>query len=561
MNKTTFRFAATLIGLCILWRGSTTVSPIVTSQTPTESEPTNEAPIQIQNPAEKIPTPVKEKAAPRCPLRKDVPRQWSPGPPAASCSNNDAFSRWNGSHVIFDESCNHSIISGAPSWNVPSSTPVKNTGDHTWAFCTDNNVVRRNLHIHLRKKNVVGATRARSPSFVYIIFDAVSRHAFERDLPSSMEFMKQTNFASLEKLSIAGLGTNPNFPISQCGNKICTRKGTLTDRAKKAGYVTHYASDAPKRGSNAISSGAQPTPHYSFRHIFEDNFNRGYRADQTEAQCLNGTPRMAASYVLDHTLQFLQAHSGEPRFSLVHLEDAHDPEQTVLPNMDAMLLDFIKQARATGTGIVLASDHGIHYGPSWEFEEAFDDYRQAFFFFLAPPNFENLTSFVAKRKMYPASHFDTHKTMSAAMGLPTKPGIGQSLLDYVPPVPCDGIPSRYCLCSEWTNVSSETTSLEAQRVIQRHIDGIVRNKNVCMKIEITSVDKIRKLGSHYRVVTRSKATNGREAVWHHHLTQNKAGKLATVAREQFTRLTTFANDEARCSGDFPKTERKACMCK
>ena len=100
----------------------------------------------------------------------------------------------------------------------------------------------------------------------------------------------------------------------------------------------------------------------NFRYPLEKGVNSYFR------RCMYGQP--VFHYAFDYTTAFWEAYPNNKKFFRVHLNEGHDPSNSLLSYFDERLYQFIRSFHEKGyfddTFVMIMSDHGLHLPGPWK---------------------------------------------------------------------------------------------------------------------------------------------------------------------------------------------------
>lgn len=87
--------------------------------------------------------------------------------------------------------------------------------------------------------------------------------------------------------------------------------------------------------------------------------------------CLGG--KLMAEYAVNYTQQFIETYDrnnptsnlAKPWAAFLSFVDSHEDSLTLIGYLDGILMEFLQSIALKNTMIVFASDHGLHYGPTF----------------------------------------------------------------------------------------------------------------------------------------------------------------------------------------------------
>ena len=101
----------------------------------------------------------------------------------------------------------------------------------------------------------------------------------------------------------------------------------------------------------------------NYRYPLERGVNSYFR------RCMYGQP--VHDYAFDYVTSFWEAYPDNKKFFRVHLNEGHDPSNSLLTYFDEALLQFIRSFYEKGyfddTFVMIMSDHGLHLPGPWRF--------------------------------------------------------------------------------------------------------------------------------------------------------------------------------------------------
>ena len=93
-------------------------------------------------------------------------------------------------------------------------------------------------------------------------------------------------------------------------------------------------------------------------------------------RCLYGRP--VYDYAMDYTKAFWKAYPDNKKFFRIHLNEGHDPSNSLLSYLDGSLYEFMKSIYEDGffkdTFVMIMSDHGLHLAGPWKMIDS-PDYK------------------------------------------------------------------------------------------------------------------------------------------------------------------------------------------
>nr|XP_018913161.1 PREDICTED: uncharacterized protein LOC109041306 isoform X1 [Bemisia tabaci] len=360
--------------------------------------------------------------------------------------------------------------------------------------------------------------------------DSVSYANFQRQMPATLQLLRNTSWIEYKGYNKVGDNTLPNLMPILTGHSLPQIEKTcwhgrsdyfdscpfIWKNFSAHNYATMYAEDEYKISSfNFVKKGFKKPP--------VDYYARAYMHSATaalKAKMINGLhyclgPTTSVDRVLGYSLDFLRQMNDTRFFGLVWVNSmTHNSLQTAHA-MDAIMVDYFFALSELGvldnTFVVFLSDHGIRFG---QFRQTFFGWfeeRLPFLFFHVPARF---------RELYPeqvqnleenadmlTSPYEVHVTLHKVLdptadvtpvGCPKCRG----LFDPVDGNrSCDdaGIPFDWCVCGEFIPQSTKgPEAVSVGRELVNEINRLTYNKSasadrVCAKFKMTEVTSARRI--------------------------------------------------------------------
>ncbi|KAG7349323.1 DUF229 domain containing protein [Nitzschia inconspicua] len=305
------------------------------------------------------------------------------------------------------------------------------------------------------------------PNLLILLLDPISRSHFERTMPYSKEAVRQLNFTSFKKYIAVGPNSGPNQSALYAGTALRNRNGIrsmsnrtiwLWDQLKQAGYATLKGEDGCIENSNMIQSISPNTTHgKALEGLFcFDSFSR--------PNCIG--PDAAGSILLSYGKKFIQSYEKLRKTkhemlrwaSFLHFTDSHEDTMMLASTIDKNIATFLNQIRHQeifqNTVVVICSDHGLHYGPSFQTLQGRKEATQPMMHVRIPDRMQTqpiMEIFQRNANKY-VTAFDIHRTLQELTFLPplTDGPIGLSLISPLPESRelCNStngiVPSHFC---------------------------------------------------------------------------------------------------------------------
>jgi len=314
------------------------------------------------------------------------------------------------------------------------------------------------------------------PNLIVILIDPLSRQQMQRSLPNTHALLNMLGFTEFEQYTAVGNNSGPNQAALYSGMPITGRDGIRTSSSHKAGrkwiwdrlndegYVTMKAEDGCIANSNMVQS-IQPETHHG------GQMHEMFCFDYDRPNCLGS--QLAAEHLIQYTRQFIATYNrkdGEqsiyhrPWAAFLSFIDSHEDTLTLASYVDDLLVDFIQDVPIQNTLFLFTSDHGLHYGSTFQSTAAKIE-RANPLLHIRLPSFGKGDIFRAQSKLF-VTPFDVHETiLDVVLGSRLSESIGEdphgiSLMSSLPPnrLKCNttlSIPSDFCHLFELKTDSCE----------------------------------------------------------------------------------------------------------
>ena len=287
---------------------------------------------------------------------------------------------------------------------------------------------RCNTRISQKKFSEVNSSgNSTRPNVLLILLDPISRSHFDRSMPKTSDVLTELNFIRFKRYTAVGPNSGPNQAALYSGTKLQKRnqlhknlhsKDTwLWDRLLAAGYVTLKGEDGCIENSNMIQSLAPNTTHGSaLQGLF--CFNAFSRPN-----CIG--PDLASSILFEYGYQFISTYEKTRKSinhdlrwaSFMHFVDSHEDTMLLSATLDLGLTKFLRKLYAEAyfekSVVIVASDHGLHYGPNFASWQGRKEATEPILYVHIP---ESLRHMVDTNVLKSNSHlwttpFDLHETL------------------------------------------------------------------------------------------------------------------------------------------------------
>lgn len=356
---------------------------------------------------------------------------------------------------------------------------------------------------------------------IVVGLDAVSRLNFHRQLPKTIDFLKN-DLGAIEYFGYNKVGDNtfPNLIPMLTGENCdqltqsCWHNNSdhfdncsfLWSRYHQEGYATAFAEDGSWMGIfNYLKSGFIKQPVTHMYGVLDRQAQQQIGHQGFNSRLCQGV-KLTVTYLLEHALRFVRTYQTANKNYFGFFWQSTVTHDTINydPKIDVIYRDFLKEVVSTGAlrnSIVLfISDHGIRWGGILNTYQGRLEERLPFLFVSTPKWF---------KEKYPASQknleenarklttpFDVHETLKAIVNRdfssdPVKASRGVSLFK---PVPVDrtcksaGIPPHWCTCQESSPVDTDSKVARlAVDVAINNINQILANHSYCAKVILDTI--------------------------------------------------------------------------
>ena len=285
-------------------------------------------------------------------------------------------------------------------------------------FNNDYNKGKININVTYKKNLAIERKKKESPDSIYdnilfIFFDTLSRVHFQRAMKKTSKFIEKymkpkNNFLysayQFNKYHSVGINTLPNIAAMFYGMPYTSGRGqNIIKYFKESGYITAQIGNICSKELfeiNGIKNNLINYENFDHENIgmwCDPNYfdiNNPYPVNKGEfsvlRRCLYG--KESYEYVLEYTKQFWEKYKNNKKFARVSFIEGHEITGEVIKYLDQpveqFLEEFMKKEYLKNTAIILASDHGLHYGLyiDTKREDALIEHYLPLLIFLIPKN-------------------------------------------------------------------------------------------------------------------------------------------------------------------------------
>ena len=276
-------------------------------------------------------------------------------------------------------------------------------------------------------------------------------------MPRTSQILEKLGFIHFSNYTAVGPNSGPNQKALYSGIPLQGRNGIkpdingqwLWDRLKTSGYATLKTEDNCVLNSNMIRSLAPNTTHgAALQGLFcFDAFSR--------PNCIGQDP--ASSLLLKYGEQFMKAYerNGQKWAAFLHLTDSHEDTKLLAASLDEPVSLFLKNLNLfPDTTVIVCSDHGLHYGPSFPTKQAQREATEPILYVKIPSKLYSKAT-IEKNSMLYTTPFDVHETLLQVSHTAESDGMqtrkGRSFTRELPEnrrqcaASTDLIPESYCM--------------------------------------------------------------------------------------------------------------------
>jgi hypothetical protein len=324
-------------------------------------------------------------------------------------------------------------------------------------------ILKQDLKDISKKEGLPGSGSNPKPNLLSILIDPISRDQFHRSLPNTTAILKELGFIHFPKYTVVGDNSGPNQAALYTGHplvggregiKASTSHGHddiggrkwLWDIFGAEGYATLKAEDICVQNSNMIQS-MKPKTHHG------EQLYRMFCFDFDRPNCLGKD--MAAKHLIDYAKQFMDAYgdksgNAERWAAMLSFVDSHEDTLTLISYLDEIFVEFLHSIDLKNTIVILSSDHGLHYGPTFQ-SNGEKERGEPILYFHFPRSIDpGQLGVVNDNTKFWTTPFDVHETiLDATLQRSSDGTIGKSLLRPLGKerLHCDttpGVPRRFC---------------------------------------------------------------------------------------------------------------------
>ncbi|ALC39017.1 CG15695, partial [Drosophila busckii] len=375
------------------------------------------------------------------------------------------------------------------------------------------------------------AKRAQSqPSVILIGIDSMSRVNFQRTMPLTAKFVRQTGWYEMLGYNKVGDNTLPNLLALLTGSSLrqvadfCNIKKTgcldaltyLWNHYKNAGYLTAYAEDISAISTfNYLLPGfvRQPVDYYLRPFLQATEQTMKTVKHFGNSYCVGRKPSFR--YVFDFCQQMIQrfiTETPKPLFGLFWTNSFSHDDFSGPASVDKHFVKYLNDFKQLGLFekaiVILFSDHGQRQGQLMEFPTSFLEERLPMLYIHLPAWFHQkypkASKALEKNQRRLCSTFDLHLTLkdvlltsNTRLTFPSaSPCMGTSSLFYELPKErrCGEacIAEHWCTCESYVQVSVEGLEHLGSIIVYR-INQVLSKSNVkglCHRLKLGKVLRI-----------------------------------------------------------------------
>ena len=361
---------------------------------------------------------------------------------------------------------------------LSATTPRRNDIDLNPVSCTTL-TLKKKSYVPQSSSGGPTSTKAAEPKMnvLSILIDPISRSQFKRSLPNTMALLKNMEFVHFPKYTAVRDNSGPNQAALFTGVPLVGgREGIkasdshekdsldtdvpqwLWDDLGAEGYVTFKAEDVCIENSNMVQSIKPRTTHgEQLYRMFCFDFDR-------PNSCLGKD--FAAQHLMNYAQQFIATNGKttvktsanldgggmrpQPWAAMLSFIDSHEDSLTSISYLDELFVHFLQNIDLANTIVVVSSDHGLRYGPSFLSNGERERAQPVLYLHVPPSISPDQGKALEINENAWITPFDVHETILHATLQRIGNGmIGKSLLrpltndhDYCQTTP--GIPPKYC---------------------------------------------------------------------------------------------------------------------
>ncbi|XP_062141985.1 LOW QUALITY PROTEIN: uncharacterized protein LOC133850041 [Drosophila sulfurigaster albostrigata] len=452
--------------------------------------------------------------------------------------------------------------------------------------------------------------RSRShPNVIIIGIDAMSQMNFQRTMPLTAKFVRQTGWYEMLGYNKVGDNTLPNVLALLTGGspteltKYCDINtpscmdtySFIWNHYRNAGYLTAYAEDLSTIDTfHYFLPGFQREPVDYYLHPFMKAIEQNMDKVQHLGYEFCVGRRQSYRYVLDYIAQIVQRFVQEmpkPLFGLFWMNSFSHDDFSGAASVDKDFVSYLEEFKSLGlferSIVILLSDHGQRTGPLMDLPSSFLEERLPMFHIYLPPWYRQQYPEVARalhlNGQRLSSPYDLNLALKHQLQMlhprmrfyQLKCPLCVSLFEVLPPNrSCmeAAIPPHWCTCEPHKQVTPTERVLELVRLVVYRMNQylILRNhKKQCYHLKLRKLllverqqffnDKGFEVQSPDGLDTyRFKFTTGpNDGLFRATLSVSKDDSLVVIQEEFITRLNSYQKD-AYCIQD--RYAKRFCAC-
>ena len=236
--------------------------------------------------------------------------------------------------------------------------------------------LKYNETLSKERKALEGKVIPYSNNLMVIFIDSVSRRNSIRQLKKTVKFIenfmpynggynpkyldeKYHSFQFFKYHSFKN-NTNGNFPRIFYGNEVYSKNIVLlTKYFKENGFITNYSSDSCQKDNTRIFHNLTESEVYDHQFLLCDPNTYTYFSPYKK--CLHGKSNV--EYLCIYSDQFWRKYRKNRKFSVIILNDGHEPTLEALKYTDIYLYNYLNSLYEDNllkdSTVILLSDHGV----------------------------------------------------------------------------------------------------------------------------------------------------------------------------------------------------------
>ncbi|KAK2584189.1 hypothetical protein KPH14_006616 [Odynerus spinipes] len=378
--------------------------------------------------------------------------------------------------------------------------------------------------------NNTGYGSPRKLSILVLGIDSVSRLNFQRSMPKTERYLRESGWIGLKGYNKMGDNTFPNLMAILTGQnqeqayKRCKpSEAYKLDRCpflwynfRNAGYVTAYGEDETALNTfNYLKVGfVQPPTDYYLRPYMLASEKLLKSKNRFNLKYCTG-PEMSFDRIFDYAMDFARTFVSVPYFGFFWTNSVSHENVNGPSLVDSQMLRRFQNLKEEGvlndTMIVFLSDHGMRWGSIRGTFVGWYEERLPFIYIWLPDWFrnENPDAYQAlklneNRLTSPFDLYETFRDILVAAGGDAEASTGcPSCYSLFGPVPRErscqdaAIAPHWCVCTAFSPVSTtDKIAVDGANSFLNHIENIVKDykdgkgKRLCAKLQLKMIHRV-----------------------------------------------------------------------